>query len=140
MPNQYTKFKAAVASSTPPEFRWRECTGKKQKRLRTTKKKVPLSSPGNAQRRAEDSRDERTAVGCDSQQSQLGSLLRYSPSGGLRVDPFRSFPVHPDRSELAVLDYCKNIPHRGIFVADIPSPAHPGTLRQSEFHRAAQAP
>ncbi|KAK5945072.1 hypothetical protein PMZ80_002275 [Knufia obscura] len=109
MPNQYTKFKAAVASSTPPEFRWRECTGKKQKRLRTTKKKVPLSSPGNAQRRAEDSRDERTAVGCDSQQSQLGSLLRYSPSGGLRVDPFRSFPVHPDRSELAVLDYFLHI-------------------------------
>lgn len=106
MPNQYTKFKTATQNSSPLEFRWREYTGKKAKRPRGGKKTIAQSETSSVKSSSSDGRRSGSLVRCTSVCSPTSSLLRYLPSGGLRIDPFRAYPVAPDHSELAVLDHC----------------------------------
>lgn len=109
MPNQYTKFRDAAQNCEHLEFRWRQCTGTKPrkagkatKRHRTSRSSVSIGTSSNGSEHVEVSNaSARTAV--------TTPLLRYVPSGGLRVDPFRAYPVAPDHSELAVLDYFLHI-------------------------------
>lgn len=108
MPNQYTKFRAAVESSSTPDFRWREYTHKEQNGHGSAKRQPPHVRSRVAHKRPQDGDRHRSALSEDGEPSSSESLLRYLPSGGLRVDPFRSFPVHPDRSEYAVLDHCEH--------------------------------
>lgn len=120
MPNQYTKFQAASEDPTTRAFTWREWSGKKQKRgRRTNKRDIRASNGGKG-----DPIDGSATSGHDTDihlssgsaspvsiptstsTSPSNSLLQYSPSGGLRMDPFRSYPVTPDNAEMAVLDHC----------------------------------
>lgn len=102
MPNQYTKFQAASEDPTTRAFTWREWTGKKQKRARVAKKKRTTEKKDSP---ADDSTSSNadTSPTCTPSSS---SLILYLPSGGYRIDPFRSYPVAPDHEEMAVLDHC----------------------------------
>lgn len=115
MPNQYTKFQAAEAQDpTSRAFTWREWTGKKQQRGRAAKRKANTATAHTTERRASNS-DESTTWGASnsgtttslsSHSSPASSLLLYLPSGGFRIDPFRSYPVAPNHQQMAVLDHC----------------------------------
>lgn len=118
MPNQYTKFQEAAAQDpTSKAFTWREWKGKKQQRGRNMKKSQKTSAVHGPKRRASNS-DESTTNGSTTNKNTRTSqplnspllppspLLVYLPSGGFRIDPFRSYPVAPNHEEMAVLDHC----------------------------------
>lgn len=84
MPNQYTKFKAARENGQPYEFRFKKCPGQKPKKQKNVRAKT---SPNQCTFTPD-------------------SVLLYTPSNGLRIDPFRSYPVRPNQAELSVLDHC----------------------------------
>lgn len=117
MPNQYTKFQAAAAQDpTSRAFTWREWKDKKQ-HGRRMRQKTNLPTYHGPERRSSNSDESVTGlpVGNDvatisppSSPSSLpsSSLLLYLPSGGFRIDPFRSYPVAPSHEEMAVLDHC----------------------------------
>lgn len=91
MPNQYTKFKAAVENGQPYEFRFKKCAGQKSRKQK------------NARLRTSPKGQQWGDLSCAPK-----SVLLYTPSNGLRVDPFRSYPVKPNQAELSVLDHCKS--------------------------------
>lgn len=106
MPNQYTKYKDVIASSEPVQFRWRSCDGNKRVKSRSQRKTT--SKGANEACRTDHQREnkDQEAIGSGSRGC---ALLQYLPSGGLRIDPFRAYPVAPNHSELAVLDHFLNI-------------------------------
>lgn len=107
MPNQYTKFKAAVQNSEHREFRWREWDSKKQRRPKAGPKKRTSKEINNAKPHQPngDSVYDPVAI-IEHIAKSNSSLVQYMPSGGLRIDPFKAFPVNPNKSELVVLDHC----------------------------------
>lgn len=113
MPNQYTKFQEASEHPTTRAFTWREWNGTKQKRGRRSNKKDARAADGEKQSLAHayasanlDQDTEGRSFSTSSSVSPSNSLLQYSPSGGLRIDPFCSYAVTPDHAEMAVLDHC----------------------------------
>lgn len=96
MPNQYTKFKAALENGQPYEFRFKTCPGQKPRKQKNVKAKISPS--------------QRTVT--------PDSVLIYTPSNGLRIDPFKSYPVRPNQAELSVLDHCMWVERRTIGVTD----------------------
>lgn len=116
MPNQYTKFQEASEHPTTRAFTWREWNGKKQKRGRRYTKKDVRAADGEKQSFVHTHATTNTDhdVGFHSLPSSLSaspstSLLQYSPSSGLRMDPFCSYAVIPDHAEMAVLDHCMTL-------------------------------
>lgn len=92
MPNQYTKASRARETAQPIQFRFRE-----------------YGKPTRLNRSGQQQQTSRIRGKCFCQKkcrcNSKESLSIYSPSSGLRNDPFDSHGVKPDKSELAVLDH-----------------------------------
>lgn len=143
MPNQYTKFQAAAAEDPASRaFTWREWTGKKQRRGPSVKKRAVAQVFHDVERRASSSDESiiSASTGTSTAESTLPStpsspLLLYLPSGGFRIDPFRSYPVAPNHEQMAVLDHCMYCRFLTFFVTIYLtrfSLIHPRTIRQAE--------
>ena len=77
MPNQYTKYKAALENAQPYEFRWKKYSGQNPRKQKNSKSKSlsPRDQQNEPHKRS-------TVI--------PHSVILYTPSNGLRIDPFRS--------------------------------------------------
>lgn len=114
MPNQYTKFKEASTNLRTREFRWREY-GRKGKGSSPGSNEYTTSEPEKTSRQRlktlhstlKSTNDRSFHEGHEPEFECCDAIVKRLPGEGLRIDPFKAYPVKPTHPELEVLDYCE---------------------------------